>query len=526
MTAEVQAAPGFTPKPAMSASASSSCSSSSVGNTAVLVSNRSVMRRSLVDRTLSRVEAGSIRGSIFSLCCSAIGMGVMVLPYNMAQVGPLTALVLLFAASLACLASLRICCAGMHATHSRTYVETLTILFSRRAAAALTTMLVIACFGLCCGYFVFASQLVQQLLKVSGAPSAVCDRGLIVAVAACLTGPLSLYRSLSDFRYLTILSLAGLSSLTLLVIVRTPHYITTSNLQPGWWWRVQDVSALPKCLSLCFTAYTVHMNVFACYDELTIPTPARINKVLLRSTYVQSVLYISIALCGFLSFGANTPDNILRAYDLTDPFANLGRVFVSFQLLLAIPLTVHPGRTYLWPLVCMATGNFNTNSPACGSSSISSSSSMNPAPLVASRCDPPTDFAPTHVVDEAGQSTACASSPATSGADMTPAMPLRVHALITLGFVLLSALVAANVESASDLLGIVGGFAAVTYAFLLPAEIVKKLRANRETIDWNTSPAQFIQGSTGPIAITGLRLCCVFGYIAATQCAVRMLTGG
>ena len=39
----------------------------------------------------------------------------------------------------------------------------------KMAMEDVTPRLVVACFGMCCGYFVFAAELIQQLLEVSGA---------------------------------------------------------------------------------------------------------------------------------------------------------------------------------------------------------------------------------------------------------------------------------------------------------------------------------------------------------------------
>jgi len=467
--------------------------------------------RSWSQRTFSKVQAGSVRGSIFSLCCSAIGMGVLLLPYTMAQVGPLLALVLLFVAGLAAYSSLRICCAGMQATNSHSYVDTLIALFSDRVAMVLTSMLVVACFGLCCGYMVFSSQLLQQLLEVAGVR---CQRGTIVLVTACLpVFPLSLFRNLSDFRYLTLVSLVGLTYLTILVVIRTPNYIGNNGLGHDWLWRVHDISAFPKCLSLCFTAYTVHMNVFACYDELQNPSRNRIVKVLFRSTMVQSTLYISIAICGFLSFGVNTPDNILMAYSLHDVLGNIGRGFVSFQLLLAVPLTVHPARTYLWPLV----------RPCCRRHAVARPAS--PVAITGSggvRLVPVNGGASPSVTEIEEQENSMGGI-----AESADGMSRTVHITMTAVLISLAALVSSCVDSASDLLGIVGGFAAVTYAYLLPAEMAQRLRRSGVTnnIDWTNSPASFVAGRFGLLVIWGLRACSVLGYIAAAQCASNMIQG-
>eukprot|EP00931_Biecheleriopsis_adriatica_P025925 TRINITY_DN15825_c0_g1_i1.p1 TRINITY_DN15825_c0_g1~~TRINITY_DN15825_c0_g1_i1.p1 ORF type:complete len:528 (+),score=69.11 TRINITY_DN15825_c0_g1_i1:66-1586(+) len=476
--------------------------------------------RNWSQRTFSRVEAGSVRGSVFSLCCSAIGMGVLVLPYTMSEVGPLVALLMLISAAAAGYMSLRICCAGAQATNTHSYVSTLTVMFSESVAATLTFLLVVACFGLCCGYFVFSSQLLKQLLEVAEAPSFFRQRSLIIAASACFPVlPLSFFRNLSDFRYLTLISLGGLTYLSLLVVCRTQHYLPGNGLQSDALWRINNAAALPKCFGLCFTAYVVHMNVFAAYEELKHPTPRRINKVLFRTSMVQTVLYVSLSVCGFLSFGSETPDNILQAYDLEDTWANVGRIFVCLQLLLAVPLTVHPGRSYLWPMLCITFG-IRPQEDAVSAGSNESAVELGPG-------------------QKEGRSTAQSSAAAEEGLHVPavnagienserrseiPEMSKHMYSLITVSFVVLSGIVAAKVESASDLLGVVGGFSAVTYAYLMPAEMASKLRQNRErfSIDLTTTPAAFIFGWPGPFIIAGLRACTVVGYMAAAQCAWNM----
>jgi len=438
-------------------------------------------------------------------------MGVLLLPYTMSKVGPLCTVLLLASGCLVSYASLRICCAGMHAARAESYGDTLLALFSERFAVVLTLMLVVATFGQCSGYMVFASQLIQQLMRVYGMPVALCDRSVIISFAACLVVfPLSLFRNLSDLRYLTLISLSGLACLTMVVICRTPRYFNSDSFEEGWWWRVPDVWAVPKCFSLCFSSYVVHMNVFTCYGELQNPTPDRMNKVLIRAAWVETLLYMSVSICGYLSFGTGTPDNILWAYDLEDSWANLGRFFVSFQLLLAIPVNVHPARIYTWSFVSMLWG-----------------------PCQDKRSDFEGDgsIVPVFVVQRNKLQLA---APVEGAPDVAPGtlrsgrrMPLQAHLALTALIVALSSLVAAQVSSASDLLGIVGGFAAVTYAFLLPAEMARQLRRAPvvHAVDWGSSPATFVRGPLGKYVVAVLRACSALGYVAAAQCAWGMLAG-
>jgi amino acid permease len=227
------------------------------------------------------------------------------------------------------------------------------------------------------------------------------------------------------------------------------------------------------------------MNVFACYDELKAPNPRRIDKVLYRSVGLQLILYSVVAVFGFASFGVRTPDNILVAYDLESTFANVGRLCVSLQLLLAIPLTVHPGRTYLWPMI-------KPSEPRVLSRSLSDASD-----------------------DGGGQPF------------MEGEIPTVQHVFISASFLVLSALTAWAVPSASNLMGIVGGFACVTYVFLLPAQIAVRLReivAPGSTL-LTESPAAFLATDKAVFVIWALRACGVFGYIAAAQSVVAVLRG-
>jgi len=415
----------------------------------------------------------------------------------------------------------------MGVTGARSYDEVLVALFSVRFAALLTAVLVFACFGMTCGYFVFAAQLLQQLLQVAGAPPALRQWWLVIIASAIFpVFPLSLYRNLSDFRYLSLVTITGLAYLTLLVVFRSPHYAASSGLEPGWLWRLENPLQVPLALALCYWSYTVHMNVFACYDELQCPSSQRIIKVLWRSVCIQTVLYASVSFFGFISFGAHTPDNILRAYDESDFFANLGRMFVSLQLVVVIPLTVHPGRNYFWKLVRMA----RTSGSPSPSSSHGCVAQGQGAIFSSERAAPLMELGPIAGGDANTSASANAGRARAESGETLMALlaeqriPTLPHILITSGFIGLCALVAVLVPSAKDLMGIVGGFAAVTYIFLLPAQMAVRLRSESQYFEaLQSSAAAFLPGKRGLLVIWGLRVASLLGYIAAAQSAWNIL---
>merc|ERR1711862_137500 len=92
------------------------------------------------------------------------------------------------------------------------------------------------------------------------------------------------------------------------------------------------------------------------------------------------------------------------------------------------------------------------------------------------------------------------------------------HVISSSSFLALAALVAVLVPSASDLMGIVGGFSCVTYVCALPAELARKLRADHSD-KIASSPASFIAGSQGTCIIGFLWACTLLGYCAAGRAA-------
>ena len=59
------------------------------------------VRKTFYDRTFTKMDAGSLRGSIFALCSAAIGAGVLSLPYVLALNGWLIGLIFIFVGAIA-----------------------------------------------------------------------------------------------------------------------------------------------------------------------------------------------------------------------------------------------------------------------------------------------------------------------------------------------------------------------------------------------------------------------------------------
>lgn len=59
-------------------------------------------KKNFMERAFSKMESGSLRGSVFSMAASAIGSGVLTLPFVCAQSGLLIGLVLIVMGAVGC----------------------------------------------------------------------------------------------------------------------------------------------------------------------------------------------------------------------------------------------------------------------------------------------------------------------------------------------------------------------------------------------------------------------------------------
>jgi sodium-coupled neutral amino acid transporter 11 len=112
-----------------------------------------------------------------------------------------------------------------------------------------------------------------------------------------------------------------------------------SNFQPSFGNEndVWSVKVLPF-VCMVFQSYAMHYNAPRFYAELKDATVSRFTRAVGFSFGTAAVIYISIAVAGFLTFGSSSSTYILNNYSSDDSLANVSRVGVFFSILLIYPL--------------------------------------------------------------------------------------------------------------------------------------------------------------------------------------------
>lgn len=199
-----------------------------------MLSPNADLRRTFYSRTFSRLGKGSLRGSIFALCASAIGSGVLSLPYVLGLCGWGLGIIFMMTGALAAEISLRML-AHLAVTHQMPNYSSIAIKAGGQKLNLLLSIMILAfMFGSCISYQIIVTSLLQYVCVHFGA-----DRDFIystpfavyqsVPTAVLLLLPLSLKRDMSAFRYVSLASIGALLFTAIVLIVELPTFFSANR---------------------------------------------------------------------------------------------------------------------------------------------------------------------------------------------------------------------------------------------------------------------------------------------------------
>jgi amino acid permease len=308
------------------------------------------------------MHKGSLRGSIFSLCASAIGSGVLSLPYVLGLNGWVLGLVFILVGAFAAAWSLFM----IAESAIKAKVENLSKLSNLAGGIKLERFLqmniFVSLWGSCISYQIIISTLVARFLKKCGVSPednfAFFDTWQYRAMQAIPTAviilfPLSMIKDMSGFRHISVVSIFALIYTGIVLFCELPEYIKAYRADP-------DVDIELACFdwnfftgaSITFFAYNCHVQLLPIYSELVNPNEKRIKKVVARSISIDVLFYASIALAGYFSTYNKTPkivlDRSLPGDDKPDLFLMLAQLGILMVLFVAVPVNYNPSRNQVF----------------------------------------------------------------------------------------------------------------------------------------------------------------------------------
>ena len=304
--------------------------------------------RSFFNRVLGKMEVGALRGAIFTLISTCIGAGCLTLPLVFERQGIVLALILLFIACFC--AYLGVLNISYTAEHFKCYgySDLVGKVLGKNMKLIFDNTLILYVFGSIIGYQVMVGSFVPSIfssLNINLDPS--LERYIVMIITnIVLMMPLSLMRTLTSLRFISILSALTLVYITLLIIIEFPFYISHNSYDNLKYFHF-DLGMLPS-YNICLYAFTCHTNVAQIYDELNNRNLRRMGKVASRAMTAVLLPYIMLGMFGYLSVPSDTPQLIIMRRSphavTNDWLMVIARILMTITLIIAVPINVPPCR--------------------------------------------------------------------------------------------------------------------------------------------------------------------------------------
>lgn len=212
------------------------------------------------------------------------------------------------------------------------------------------------------------SQSLRFTLQGVGIDLAIPQCLLLIALLALL--PLCLMKNLDALAPFSVFGMASVFTALGCMVVRyldgsylpggTFHDQISEEYRPsfGNFSNPWSFNVMPF-VCMAFTSFDMHYNSPRFYTELKDATVPRFAQVCTYSFGIVSFLYLSIAVVGYLTFGANSDSYILDNYSPNDSLATVARLSMGFSAMLTYPLNFMGLRDNLLDLLGL-TDKFDT----------------------------------------------------------------------------------------------------------------------------------------------------------------------
>ena len=157
--------------------------------------------------------------------------------------------------------------------------------------------------------------------------------------------PLGMIKTFSQMKFVTIFGFFSVLLNIFIVVIQFfglyYHNVIEKKMEINFFDFSQGIGPDLKfvtSISTIIYSYECHAGIFPIISNLINPTEERVDRVFKKSTIINTVLYITIALTGYLSQPQNTPDLILEREKIShnDYFMIFGLFLFSITLMTKI----------------------------------------------------------------------------------------------------------------------------------------------------------------------------------------------
>ncbi|XP_045918028.1 probable sodium-coupled neutral amino acid transporter 6 [Micropterus dolomieu] len=325
----------------------------------------------------TRAKGASMASSVFNLMNAIMGSGILGLAYAMASTGIVGFCILLVVVSSLAAYSIHLLLKLCDQTGINSYEELGERALQKPGKVLVGIAIIIQNIGAMSSYlFILKSELpaaINSLLSSASTGNTWYEDGrlLLVLVTLCVILPLSILPKIGFLGYTSSLAFFFMLYFAVVVMVKKwsipcplPHNVTTLSgaFQIS---NSSDSECTPKLFIIsCKSAYAIptmafsflcHTVVLPVYAELDRPTKSKMQIVTNVSISLSFLVYLIVAVFGYLTFYAHVSSELLHGYDVympRDVMVMTVRLIILLSVLLTVPLVHFPARKAAILLMC------------------------------------------------------------------------------------------------------------------------------------------------------------------------------
>jgi len=296
--------------------------------------------------TVGTATPGTVASSVFNFSNTAIGVGILAIPYAVAQIGYVLSLIML------------VSCAVIAAFSSHIQMLTATVLrptSSYKTACEATVpvlryfadfAVMVALYGGVCAYLIAIGQLLPDIVLYfnTNLPAPMYNHRVWITIYLVLfILPCVYCRKLTSLRYVSLFAMFCFLYLLVVVVLFATGVFDAGHTPKGKMRAFpEDAESFFRALPIFLYAYELQANSFGIVNELKNCSKSKINKIISYSMTFVLALYIVMGYGAYSTYGTNLADNLLLVYPTDNVAVLIARIALSFAVTFSYPVIFHP----------------------------------------------------------------------------------------------------------------------------------------------------------------------------------------
>lgn len=335
------------------------------------------------EKTCSMKE-GSVQGGVFALSSLALGTGAFSIPIRCTQIGLFWYIIFILVGAAAAYWTLTNLIKSAKKINGEDYSPSVKGIIGKCPAIFLDIVIIIYLFGVFIQYQVIIYSLIgrtyyelfgdkNEYINFDQYEKEVWDLAKlkfpIMFITTALVSPLCLLKDISKMRFASMFGVCALIYCIIVVVIQTPWFYSDyleqykeddPNTHANWFDISKGFGAELNFftgVATVFFTYSCHPGAFPVYKTLKQNNKNKINTVFLRSICLDLIIYIFIAICGFMTAPLKPQSLIIYRESVfeNDIFMTIAKIALALDLFLSLPANYASYRCSFFMLV------FNTD---------------------------------------------------------------------------------------------------------------------------------------------------------------------